>query len=622
MGNGCTRKSAVATIRILFAFTAMTWPAASIGAEAPGIQQVIDALKRSENTFFADSQSVCLKYGRVESTDLIPSKNSGKLMLTDWTSIRNRANQWFFEQDISAPYVDDDGVRVKPKPRIHTTKSDLYLDWHHGAQNCTIRPKTVPTNVAQGWDYARNIGLNPYRYLVESTGWNYDQAKKKAKTDLLWNFLDEPLLPDLLVENRQEYKVKQTPEIIDGRPCWLVEWPGMDAFWVDPELGLAIRRRVTHWGVGQPLQRDVTNRDFKEVKPGLWLPFEQTVLQYAKIRWEDSPLWGKMTNRSFYKVKSIEFDGEFDAHFEIRLPQGTVVRDFARNLKYTVVEPNTDPYSASIADARRVLLSQPSRRGWWLLWGNAALLLLIGYMLLRKRRRQVAAILLIAALQPDQAKAFDGTLEERDEARSSREIPGDSTYSGEPTSVHSSSTQWLWKPSWRSQADCGPNALFVLLKLLDRNVSLDEVRARIPVDPLIGCSISDLHDAGNALRLSNEVRFVTPKNLPRLPFPYILHGKSSITSPTGHFLVVVGRNPKTGSYGTVDPMQGNFGWQAEGAILSSYSGYVLIPTERGFLSHPEIIGSCIWILMIFGCFFVIVTRPYHARVVRAQSQRS
>ena len=90
-----------------------------------------------------------------------------------------------------------------------------------------------------------------------------------------------PLLPEFLTKSLASYRVLPEPELVDGHRCWIVEWPGMDRIWVDPECGFVIRRRIYHWGPGKPLRCDVVQKDIREVRPGLWIAFQQIVENYA-----------------------------------------------------------------------------------------------------------------------------------------------------------------------------------------------------------------------------------------------------------------------------------------------------------------------------------------------------
>jgi len=117
-------------------------------------------------------------------------------------------------------------------------------------------------------EYLANVGLA----VPDPTG--KDEAKR--------NLHQMGFLPELL--DRWPYAVAQKTEQIDGARCVLLEGrlecqlptgdgsakkSIADKLWLDPQLGLAIRRRDTLAG-GQLFR--VLNSDFVEVLPGFWLP--------------------------------------------------------------------------------------------------------------------------------------------------------------------------------------------------------------------------------------------------------------------------------------------------------------------------------------------------------------
>jgi len=243
---------------------------------------------------------------------------------------------------------------------------------------------------------------------------------------------------------------------------------------------------------------------------------------------------------------------------------------------------------------------------WWVLGVNAVLLLVVGcYFVLRRRRGQAIVALLLGALICCQAEAFGNSSERSGGGRFARDIVGASNTIDDPTVADTSHAQWSWRPPWRNQGDCGPSALFVLLRLKNKDVTLDDVTKRVPVDSTLGCSMLALREAADAVGLPSEVRFVKPEALSKLTFPYILHGQLGLKAKTGHFLVIVGRNPTTGSYAVVDPVYDQFGWWTEKATLSGYSGYVLIPTESSLKSHQELAACVASALTFAGCVLAV-----------------
>ncbi len=137
-----------------------------------------------------------------------------------------------------------------------------------------------------------------------------------------------------------------------------------------------------------------------------------------------------------------------------------------------------------------------------------------------------------------------------------------------------------WEPRWREQGDCGPVCLFLLMRILDKQVTLHEVKRHIPFDAKQGCSVQSIQDAAQELGLPIDVRFVNPRELGKIPCPFILHGISSIEKNRGHFILVVDYAPEEHSYRGIDIETESLAWGSEAALLNTYSGYALVPKRQ------------------------------------------
>ena len=202
-------------------------------------------------------------------------------------------------------------------------------------------------NIYAEWYYTLYCGLNVTKRILQSNGRADMEDKLKIKYP---DYCGHPSLPDAVEANTGKYILSSTSESVDGRKCWLLEWPGTDRIWADPDCGLAIRRRSYTWGEGKPLRAEIWNRELKEVKPGLWLPHRQEVVLYAHLS-ESKEKWGQAQSRSHYAVQSIEFDTLTPAFFDIDLPPGTSVMDLPRKFQYVVADQSTDPLIAPIQEA-------------------------------------------------------------------------------------------------------------------------------------------------------------------------------------------------------------------------------------------------------------------------------
>jgi len=339
----------------------------------------------------------------------------------------------------------------------------------------------------------------------------------------------------------------------------------MDKICVSVDHGYAVRRRVYHWNPQGPLARQVDNSDFREVKPGLWLCFRQTVETYGSLD-EDEAHWDRVISRSTSEVTDCDFSRPPDALTALRLPAGTRVTDSIRNLQYTVSDEQGDPFEKPLGEAREA--GRVTRRTGVIgpiIIANAVLLVLV-VLYIFLRRKKVAAAILIALCNFQSGAAAQELA-----------VTG---AAGDHVSMVDDKGEWLWKPAWLERNACGPNSLFVLLKLLGKDVTLGEVKELVKCDPVLGCTMADMSDAANALGVPSDVRFIRPTELAAVPVPYILHGTSGLKAKTGHFVVVVGRDDVKHNLATIDPMRESFQWNPESGFASDFSGYILVPRRH------------------------------------------
>lgn len=533
----------------------------AVASERPTVESIIEGIKRANDAFF----------------------QSRKLTLRYTADVAHRTNQptrreWVLGRDNGGWYAEQMAVPPNEKlalPRIAILKNGLFLDWFQFNQSVNLGPKQMRNfNVLYGWDYLENAGINPYRPIVESTGMSYEDAtaldEKSLPTTgpdsgllILHQFVKEPSLPDFLQLNASKYGVAEQSESIDGEAYWAIEWPEMDKIWVDVDRGYAVRRRVYRWKPAGPLARRVDNSDLREVKPGLWLWFRQTVETYGRQKEED---WDKVIRRSTYDVSECDFSHAPGALANLRLPVGTAVTDTIRDLKYTVSDEQGDPFDKPLGEAtaaagvrRRTGIIGP------IIIANVALLAVVVLYLVLRRKKAAAVVLVALCHLAAGATAEDRAVEEP--------APDD-------VSMVDDKGEWLWKPTWLEMNACGPNSLFVLLKIAGKSVTLGQVNELVRCDPVRGCTMGDLSDAADALGVRADVRFVRPDELAAVPVPYILHGVSGLKAKTGHFVVVVGRDGVRHNLATIDPMRESFQWWPERGVLSDYSGYILVPRRH------------------------------------------
>lgn len=557
-------------------------------ASPPSIQEITEGLRKNEVAIFDDSTSFELLYARVSSEDVIKTTSSGGQLLMRWHIAHMRPDAWF-AQSAYLQAQSKTGVTLSPTPVTVMVRNGMCLDWSGGNSVCYIDPNSKTTDYLKGWYYFQYLGFDVYSKLMRSI-----QVDSNEVEDYL-NKHDDPFLKDLrepfllpsLTANGSKYSVRPTPETVDGHECWVVEWPGVQQFWVDPATNFSVRRRVVNWALDKPIKYDVKCSDMREVKPGLWLPFSLTVDNYTRLQSEDEKLWGSVANRSTYKTERMDFNQDIERLFTVDLPAGVMVNDFARQLFYRVPPDGGDPFEEPLTIAREQL-QRPVNR--WLTIINAAvvavLILLVAIRWRRSKAASVVVLLTLGTFQPGAGAAVNTNRACSNEASTQEIMSSDRASFDTQMQPTDADGIWLkWKPKWRSQQDCGPNSLFILLKLLGTNVGIEHVRNLVRIDPQSGCSIEALRKASEQLGTPLKVKFVGKDAFDQLNFPVIMHGNSSVKGASGHFCVVIGHDTSDGRYSIIDPVQERYGKYHEKSLLLGYSGYVLVP-DRPFPLMP------------------------------------
>ena len=160
--------------------------------------------------------------------------------------------------------------------------------------------------------------------------------------------------------------------------------------------------------------------------------------------------------------------------------------------------------------------------------------------------------------------------------------------------------EYLGKPpSWVSGSRCGPNCLFVVLRLLGITADIDELASRCRISSKNGCSLDDLQRVAGEFAVNTEVRYLAPSAMPALRTPFIAHlSPGDERLPSGHFLVVFEyRNSPDGfgEFGIIDGTSGIYSYRDAGTLARSMSGYVLILRD----------DMSVWLRRMFG--FGVVT---------------
>jgi hypothetical protein len=319
-------------------------------ATVPTVNDIFNGIKAAESRFF-QLDSFLVNSERIKSEDITPSRYSGGFIDVEFI-VAKSGNRWFTSKAFTQiGQKNADGLNmlgeiwVPLDPQISILKNNLLLEWRQYGEMASVESLTEGRNTHQCFDFFRHVGWNISRHVVESGSEKYDTVQKIPSLE---DYLDHPFLPEFLEKNKSKYRVHPTREEVDGFPCWVVEYPDMDKFWVDTEHGYAIRKRIYHWEPGKPKKYAIHNQDWKEVAPEIWLPHKQVVDKYASIVSEDSKIWNQVTARMYYETKEIRINNVSEDLFNVVLPVGTQVIDMARDTVYYITESGADPFAGPI----------------------------------------------------------------------------------------------------------------------------------------------------------------------------------------------------------------------------------------------------------------------------------
>ena len=339
----------------------------AVAQSPPTVDVIVEGLQATEKLFF-ENESVLIRYERTRS-ELINPPGPGSLAPAEWT-LAFKGGKWFVKTRFTQPFETPD-LKVPAEPQINLIKGPFILEWSQSNQSAVLANTELGRNSYLFWYYTRKMSLNAPKYIARSIGVEdkLHQMRKEVPDDV-----DLPFLPDFLLANRSKYRVLPQSENFQGSYCWVVEWPGMDRFLVDPTRGFAIPHRVFAWGPSQPKRLELTNSDYRQVKPGLWVPYAQVEVRYYNPRVENPTFANKAKHRSEYTLREIEFNTVPDALFDVVLPVGTRVFDVPREFRYAVDDQSADPFAVPIVQGLEQL-NRPKR--FWIFVNIVAVAILV-----------------------------------------------------------------------------------------------------------------------------------------------------------------------------------------------------------------------------------------------------
>ncbi|HZU34634.1 MAG TPA: hypothetical protein VFA18_01925, partial [Gemmataceae bacterium] len=285
------------------------------------------------------------------------------------------------------------GIVAKRRTRIPTTSNDFFA-----FDGRVMRQKYGNLAAIQSKPYLVNMdGYFPQYYTGNIGLVLPDPIDPGFKDGLLSPLLSTEWekLPEAFQLGR--YRAKATMELMDGAQCTVLEWPGHDKLWLDPQIGFAVRCRELRDPASQLLVERRRNFDFAEAAPGIWLPH---------LCWRDRcgpplappPYAGKPLVRDVYSVNRLLLNNVPDDLFTLRIDPGRVVIDFTAvpnkknkddGLVY-IMPADASRLDQTIQEALDKRAASESRQFWTkvIVAANACGLLAVAiYLVLRRRAK-------------------------------------------------------------------------------------------------------------------------------------------------------------------------------------------------------------------------------------------
>lgn len=321
---------------------------------ANDIARIAEQIEANGNAFIGEHASFEVLIRKHATQNVQASRASGGLIPADWRIAKHGRN-WYSER-----VFIQDGKQDAANVKTIVLNKGKVLEGKPGARYVSVTPFEQLPNLLGAMDnFFRFAGINAPAAIRRDSGSELSWSKFVA---LAPDELERPLLPDCLLERNTNYRIiKETGEQIVVANSW-------DEITLDASKNFAITHRKTRWGPDLPWRDEITNSDFREVKPGLWIPFKTEELIYAKYKAEDESIWNKVTAKCLYKLEELKFDGIDEGLFAPELPVGTRVVDTVSGIRYEVTKAN-NPFEDEITEGRRLLgtVKTPSKgKGWYL----------------------------------------------------------------------------------------------------------------------------------------------------------------------------------------------------------------------------------------------------------------
>jgi hypothetical protein len=156
-------------------------------------------------------------------------------------------------------------------------------------------------------------------YFIECLGWwpaeDTTRPPQVGGPFYLHKALDEP-----------GYVVLPFQEERGGALCHVVELPGVDRLWIDPQTGFSLRGRLRFSGQPPVLVARYELSDFRQVGPGIWIPWRLRRTTYDSLVRQGEQ--GPRLNRDVVAaVERVQINDVPEELFRFTPPPGALVQD-------------------------------------------------------------------------------------------------------------------------------------------------------------------------------------------------------------------------------------------------------------------------------------------------------
>lgn len=312
-------------------------PMRASASDTTSLATIIQGLRSYEAKLFQHTGEFQIRL-KSRVSDITPAK--GKILPIKWQLARKKDLWYTWACALHQP---------DSCAEIQIAKKGKLFEWRQDDRFCFVHNFDNGWNIFEHWGYFQRLGLNIYRYIAETNGIDYQALTSMDENRGEHAVVSRPMVPSCLEANAGKYLVHADKARIDDGFCWVVEYPGVDKLWIDPDKGFVVRKRIYHFGFGKPVWGAIHNSDYREIKPGLWVPFTQVEDRYATMSYHPQSLWGKVLQEVTYEVDDFSLSKVDESLFDPRVKPGVMVWDSSRNIEYPISDANADPFAGPIS---------------------------------------------------------------------------------------------------------------------------------------------------------------------------------------------------------------------------------------------------------------------------------